>query len=57
LEDLVGGLGPDEGLGVVVPGVDPGADVGVELTDRAVRSAARLLGRQFAKPALDEVQP
>ena len=26
-QDLVGRFGPDEGLGVLVPGLDPGADV------------------------------
>ncbi len=46
-EDLVCGLGPDVGLGIVVPGRDTGADVGLEgaaavqrseeLTDLALR--------------------
>ena len=36
VEDLVGGLGPDVGSRVVVPGVDPGADVGVELRGPSV---------------------
>ena len=36
-EDLVGGLGPDERLGILVPLVDPLADVGLELGDAAVR--------------------
>ena len=53
----VGGLGPDVGLGVVVPGVDPGSDVGVELADRGVGAAAQLLGCQFRKPAFDEIEP
>ena len=35
-EDLVGGLGPDVRLGLVVPGFDPGADVGVEFAYGAV---------------------
>jgi hypothetical protein len=30
-EDLVGGLGPGEGVGAVVPAVDEGADLGVEV--------------------------
>ena len=38
-EDLFGGLGPDEGLRVVVPGFDPVADVGFECLDRAVVAA------------------
>jgi hypothetical protein len=40
LEDLVGGLGPDEQVAAVVPAVDEGADVGVELVDRAEGSCA-----------------
>ena len=56
-QDLVGGLGPDVGAGVVVPGLDPGADVGVELTYRGVGAAAQFLGGQFGEPALDEVEP
>jgi hypothetical protein len=43
--------------GVLVPGVDPGADVGVEVTHGAVRGAPEVLGRELAEPALDEVQP
>ena len=33
VEDLVGGLGPDERLGVLVPGGDPCADVLLERVD------------------------
>ena len=33
VEDLLGGLGPDVRAGVLVPVVDPVADVGVELAD------------------------
>jgi hypothetical protein len=39
-EDFVCGLGPDEGFGVGVPGVDPAADVGFEGGDAAVGEAA-----------------
>jgi hypothetical protein len=47
-----------KGAGIVVPGLDPGADVGVELTHGAVvGTAAQLFGREFGEPALDEVQP
>ena len=35
-QDVVGGFGPDEGPGVLVPLVDPLADVGLELGDAAV---------------------
>ena len=38
-EDLVCGLGPYEGLGVVVPGFDPCADVGFKGLDAAVVAA------------------
>jgi hypothetical protein len=36
VEDLVSGLGPDEGFGVGVPFVDPFADVGFQFGDAAV---------------------
>jgi hypothetical protein len=36
LEDLLGGLVPNEGLGVLVPGGRPGLDVSGELFDAAV---------------------
>jgi hypothetical protein len=38
-EYLFGGLGPHERLGVVVPGLHPGADVGFEGVDAAVIAA------------------
>ena len=56
-QDLVGGLGPHVGPWVVVPGVDPGADVGVEVTYRGVGAAAQFLVGQFGEPALDQVEP
>jgi hypothetical protein len=40
VEDLVGGLGPDEWFGVGVPFVDPFADVGFEFGDAVVCGAA-----------------
>src|SRR5665647_2465589 len=57
LEDLVGGLGPDEGARVFVPVRQPVADVGAQLAHRTVDAAARLARGQLGEPALDEVQP
>ena len=56
-EDLVGGLDPDVGAGVVVPGCDPVFDVAFEFADGAVGSAFDLLGRELAEPPFDEVEP
>ena len=56
-DDLVGGLVPDEWLGVVVPVGDPGADRGDEIADGAVGAALDPLAGQLGEPALDEVQP
>jgi hypothetical protein len=36
---------------------DPVCDVGVELSDGAVRGAAQLADDELAEPALDEVDP
>jgi len=55
LEDLFGGLGPDAGYGVVVPGGDPGADVAFEGLHAAVVAAFDELSGQFGEPALDLV--
>jgi len=49
VEDLFCGLDPHVGAGVLVPGVDPPADVGVERADRAVSAAPQL-------PAADAVR-
>ena len=46
-----------KGLGSSFQVFDPGADVGVELRDGAVRAAAEFLVGQLGEPALDEVQP
>ena len=42
IEDLLGGLGPHVGAGVVVPGLDPLPEVGVERPDGAVSAAYEL---------------
>jgi len=57
LEDLVGGLGPDEGAQVFVVVGQPVADVGAQLAHRALDDAARRARGQLGEPALDEVQP
>jgi hypothetical protein len=56
-EDLFGGLGPDEGFGVVVPGGGPGADVAFEGLHAAVVAALDELSGQFGEPPLDLVDP
>jgi len=48
-EDLVGGLGPDEGFGGVVMRGNELADGGFELGDAAVHPTTELLGRQRRK--------
>jgi hypothetical protein len=49
-EDLVGGLGPHERAWVLVAAVDPIADVGVELAERAMRAAFEFAIGRLAKP-------
>ena len=36
VENLVRGLGPDERLGILIPRIDPGPKVGLQLGDAAV---------------------
>jgi Peptide methionine sulfoxide reductase len=40
LEDLFGGLGPHKRLRIVVPRIDPGADIGFERLDAGQQEAA-----------------
>src|SRR5258707_12297358 len=56
-EDLVGGLGPGEGPGVLVPGLDPVADVPFQRLDVLVGATAQPLVGEQAEPALDLVEP
>lgn len=56
-EDVVCGLGPAEGLGIGIVGVDAGADVAFEGTGRAVNPAPDLLVGQECEEALDLIDP
>src|SRR4029450_5008865 len=57
VEELVGGLGPDERLGILVPRLDPSPKVGLQLGDAAVGRAPQLAVGQAGEPALHQVQP
>ena len=57
VEDLVGGFGPDVGLGVGVPVLDPAGDVGGEFFDVVVGGALQLFGGEGGEPAFDQVHP
>ena len=56
-EDVVGGLGPAEGLGVGVAGVDIGGDGRLQLLDGAVSTALDLLFGEEREEPLDLVDP
>jgi hypothetical protein len=56
-KDLLSCLGPGERLGILVPVLDPRADVGFEGLDVLVGPAADHLVGQEAEPALDLVDP
>jgi len=49
---LVGGFGPEEGVGAVVPAVYEGADFGVEVFDGAEAAAVDGLAFDDAEPDL-----
>src|SRR6516164_8278116 len=57
LEDGIGCLGPDEGLGLVIVGLDEGGDIGPELIDAAMDAALDLLIGEQREPAFDLVEP
>src|ERR1700747_2041955 len=50
-------LGPDEGLGFVVVGVDVGIDVVLKLLEACEGGAAKRLPLQDRKPYLDLIEP
>jgi hypothetical protein len=54
-QDLVGGFGPDEGVGALVPAVDEGADAAVELGDAGEAAAVDGLAFDDPEPQLDHV--
>ena len=56
-EDLVGGLGPDERLRVLVVDVEVAEDGRLELGGAAMRAAADLLLGEEREEGLDEVDP
>jgi hypothetical protein len=56
-EDLVGGLSPFEGSGILVVVIDEGADVSFQLLDGGVNTALEALSRKLSEPALDLIDP
>jgi hypothetical protein len=54
---LVGGLGPFEGLWVLVVPVDESSDVGLQLPDRSMNASLEPLSGELCKPALDLIDP
>src|SRR4029453_11413959 len=56
-QDLVRGLGPNEGRGPVVRELDVPPNGGFQLPRAAMDAAADLLLRQRSEPALDQVDP
>jgi hypothetical protein len=57
LQDLLCGLGPDEGVDAVVPAVDEGSDFGVEVLDGREHAPSAGLALDDAEPDLDQVHP
>ena len=56
-QDLVGGLGPDEGGATVVVRRDELVNGGCEGADAPMHAASQLLRGQLGEPALNEVEP
>src|SRR5215467_2564424 len=56
-EDLVGGLDPDEGLGVFVVGLEERPDGRLQGASAAMSAAAELLLGQLCEPPFDLVDP
>ena len=56
-EDDVGGLGPDEGLGIGIVAVEIIVDRLLELGDAPEDATPDALGRDLGEEALNEVEP
>ena len=55
--NLVSGLGPDEGFGVVIPVFEEPDDAAFELGDAVKTAAANRLLADNAEPAFDQIEP
>src|ERR1017187_4969919 len=55
VDDLVGGLGPLEGFGILVPELDPLFEGAGQLVDRAEDAPVEPTALQFSEPSLDLV--
>jgi hypothetical protein len=51
---LIGGLGPDKGMATVVPAVDKGADLGIEVFHGGEGTAVDGLAFDGAEPDLSQ---
>jgi hypothetical protein len=56
-EDLVGGSGPDKGLGIVLVGGDVAIDRGLQIDDRVEAAAADAAAGERREEALDGIEP
>jgi len=57
LENDLGGLGPDEGLGIGVVAVEIVVDRSLKVGDAPEDAAADALGRDLGEEALDQIEP
>src|SRR5437867_2241741 len=57
VDDLVGGLGPPEGPGIGVPGLDPVFQGGGELVERAEYAAVQAAPLQLGEPPFHLADP
>jgi hypothetical protein len=57
VENLIGCLGPHEGLEIRMMRVDELANGGLQLGHTAMGAAPQLFIREFGEPAFNEVQP
>src|SRR5215204_1990547 len=56
-QNLVGSLGPDERLRILLMRIDEGLNRCFELQHAAKDAAAKLFGRQQREPSFDETEP
>lgn len=57
LQDVIGRLGPDERLGILIADLDIASDIAFQLDDALVRGSLDLPLREQREPSLDLVEP
>lgn len=56
-QNLVGGFGPFEGLGILVVSIDESANIGFEFPDGGMNASLEPLSGELSEPTFDLIDP